>query len=496
MRTELGQAAVDVLLLLAGFGVLNAFGLVRPTFRGVAGATGLAFLTGLSAVMLIGIVLLVLGSAFRLPLFVGVSLVVAAAGLLARREWFRSIRRPTISLAQLRSDFRAADVQVKLAVFALVGFAIYAAFGFAVAGVKPMTEWDAWSLWARKGIALFYNGSLPLEMFTRSVYVFQHPDYPLLLPLFESVQYRAMGGLNTWAIHAQFWLFLVAFVWSLLYLGHRRGAFVAWTPIAIAVGVVPGVYGQLLTGYADLPMALLLALGVLMLAEWLRTDERGILALAVLFLAAAANVKNEGLVASAITMVVAGAILVFTRRWSRLKVFAVGGAGYLAGVLPWRLWVAAHHIYHDVPLLKGIEPSYLAGRLDRVWPSVKAMYAQLIDQSTWIYIVPFAAAIVIASFLAGRRREQAVFFFVTGVGFFLAFVWTSWVAAVDPLNVFLSQSAYRIVASIAAISLAAVLDLSAPIPGEASDLRSRLLAPKAEDAQEEAREHRLEPAGD
>src|SRR4029079_2667147 len=132
MRTELGQAAVDVLLLLAGFGVLNAFGLVRPTFRGVAGATGLAFLTGLSAVMLIGIVLLVLGSAFRLPLFVGVSLVVAAAGLLARREWFRSIRRPTISLAQLRSVFRAAEVQVKLAVFALVGFAVYAAFGFAV----------------------------------------------------------------------------------------------------------------------------------------------------------------------------------------------------------------------------------------------------------------------------------------------------------------------------------------------------------------------------
>src|SRR5690348_2626473 len=107
MRTELGQAAVDVLLLLAGFGVLNAFGLVRPTFRGIIGATGLAFLSGLSAVMLIGIVLLVLGSAFRLPLFAGVALGVAAAGLLARRGSLRSIRRPALGLRQLRSDFRA-----------------------------------------------------------------------------------------------------------------------------------------------------------------------------------------------------------------------------------------------------------------------------------------------------------------------------------------------------------------------------------------------------
>jgi hypothetical protein len=176
-------------------------------------------------------------------------------------------------------------------------------------------------------------------------------------------------------------------------------------------------------------------------------------------------------------MVVAGGIFVFTRRWSRLRVFALGGGGYLAGVLPWRIWVAAHHVYHDVPLRKGLTPSYLADRFDRVWPSVKAMYAQLNDQSNWIYIVPFAAALVIASFVAGRRREQAVFFFATGVGFFLAFVWTAWVAAVNPLNVFLSQSAYRIVASIAAISLAAVLDLSAPTAvdeNQSKEVRTRL----------------------
>jgi hypothetical protein len=462
MRTELGPAAADILLLLAGFGVLNATGLIRPTLREFVAATGLAFLTGLSVVMLIGIIFLCLGSSFRLPIFVIVSLGVAIAGLLARRDWLRSVRRPALRPKPLGAEFRRGSLQVKLAIAALIGFAIYAAYGFAAAGVKPMTEWDAWSLWARKGAAIFYYGSLPMEMFTRSVYVFQHPDYPLLLPLFESVQFRAMGGLNTWAVHAQFWLLLVTFVWALVYLGLRRGAFSTWTPIAVAVGVAPGVYGQLMTAYADLPLALLLALGVLLLAEWLRTGEGSVLVIAILFLAAAANTKNEGLVASAVTLAVAGGIFVFTRRWSRLRIFSLGVLGYLVGVLPWRIWVSAHGVYHDVPLLKGVTPSYLADRLDRVWPSVQSMYAQLIDQTSWVYIVPLATALAIASFVSGRRREQAVFFFATAVVFFAAVIWTLWVAAVDPLATLLSQSSYRIVASIAAISLAAVLELSAP----------------------------------
>jgi hypothetical protein len=463
MRAEIGPAAADVLFLLAGFGVLNAVGLIRPTLRELIAATGLAFLAGLSVVMLIGIVLLCLGSSFRLPIFVVVSLGVAVAGLLARRDWLQSLRRPALRPPLLMTEFRRASLQVKLATGALIGFAVYAAYGFAAAGVKPMTEWDAWSLWARKGVAIFYYGSLPVDMFTRSVYTFQHPDYPLLLPLFESVQFRAMGGLNTWAVHAQFWLLLVTFVWALVYLGLRRGAFLTWTPIAVAVGVAPGVYGQLMTAYADLPLALLLTLGVLLLAEWLRTGEGSVLAIAILFLAAAANTKNEGLVASAVALAVAGGIVVFTRRWSRLRFFGLGVLGYLVGVLPWRIWVSAHGVYHDVPVLKGLTPSYLADRLDRVWPSVQAMYAQVIDQTSWLYIVPLAAALAIASFVSGRRREQAVFFFATAVIFFAAVVWTFWVATVDPLSVFLSQSAYRLVASIAAISLAAVLELSAPL---------------------------------
>jgi hypothetical protein len=462
MRAELGPAAADVLFLLAGFGVLNAVGLLRPKAVDLFAAAGLAFLAGVSIVMLTGILVLCLGLSFRLPAFVIVSLVIAAAGLLARREWLGMFHRPRLSAAGLGDRLRRAGFQAWLAAATLLGFAVYAGYGFAAAGVKPLTEWDSWSLWGRKATALFYDGSLPVDMFTRTIYAFQHPDYPLLIPLYESVQFRAMGGLNTWAVHAQFWLLLVTFVWALVYLGHRRGALLTWLPIAVAVAVAPGVYGQLMTAYADIPMALFLALGVLLLAEWLRTSAGAVLALGCLFLAAAANTKNEGLVASLIALAVAGAIFVFTRRWARLRILGLGTLGYLAGVLPWRIWVSAHNVYDDIPIGKGLSPSYLADRWNRVWPSITALYQQLIDQVTWMYVLPLGAALAIAWFVAGRRREQSVFFFATGVLFFLALVWTYWVATVEPLSLFLSTSAYRLVAAIAAIALAAVLELSAP----------------------------------
>jgi hypothetical protein len=394
--------------------------------------------------------------------FVAVCLLVGVLGLGVRREWLRSLRRTRPDYSTAARDLRSVSLQVWLAIVAIAGFAVYAGYGFAAAGVKPLSEWDSWSIWGRKATALFYDGSLPVHMFTSPIYAFMHPDYPILVPTFESIQFRAMGGLNTQPLHAQFWLLLVTFVWSVLYLGARRGALLTWTPIAVAIGIAPGVYGQLMTAYADIPMAIFLALGVLLLAEWLRTFDGRVLALATLFLAASANTKNEGLLVAVIAFVVAGGVLAATRRTDRIRLLALGALGFLAGILPWRLWVAAHHLQGEIPFGKAFSLSYLADRSDRFWPSVTALYEQLIDQTTWLYIVPLAAALVVASFAARRRRETAAFFFGTGVLFFIGLVWVYWVSSVEPLKIFLATSAYRVVAAIMAISLAALLEFTAP----------------------------------
>jgi hypothetical protein len=466
VRANFGPVAADALFVLAGFGVLNAIGFLRNSLLDVLAAVGLAFLAGVSFVTVVAVGLLTLGVPFRLPTFVALSLASATLGLLVRREWLGALRARRSAIPDLKSMLRRANPQAWIACVTVVAFAAYAVVGAFMARVRPLIEWDSWSIWGRKGEMLFYSGSLPVEFFTSSAYAFMHPDYPMLVPVFESIQFRAMGTTDTQAIHWQFWLLLVAFVWAIIYLGLRRGTLLEWLPLAIAVSIVPAVYSQLLTAYADIPMALFLALGVLMLGEWLTTRDGKLLALSVLFLAASANTKNEGLMAAVVALVVAGAVMVAGRRRSDLTTLGLGAAAFVVGILPWRVWIAAHGIQGDIPVLKGLNPSYLADRADRVWPSVKSLYMQVIDQTQWLYIVPLGAALALACLLVGRRRSIASFYLATGLIAFGALVWVYWISPTEPLSYYLATSAYRVVAVLAAIAFAALLQLASPASGD------------------------------
>jgi hypothetical protein len=253
---------------------------------------------------------------------------------------------------------------------------------------------------------------------------------------------------------------MVAFVLAVLYLGFRRGTLLEWLPLAVGVSIVPAVYGQLLTAYADVPMALFLALGVLLLGEWLATRNRSILALAALFLVASANTKNEGLMVAVVAFVVAGVVTVFTTTRRDLRPLAFAAAGFVAGILPWRIWIAAHGIHSDIPVLKGLEPSYLSDRADRIWPSVKSLYAQLIDQNAWLYVIPVGAVLALVCLFVRRRRAIAAFYLATGLIGFGALVWVYWISPTEPLSFFLATSAYRVVAVLAAVAFAALLQLA------------------------------------
>jgi hypothetical protein len=290
-----------------------------------------------------------------------------------------------------------------------------------------------------------------------------HADYPLLVPVFESIQFRAMGTIDTRAIHLQFWLLLVAFVWAILYLGFRRGTLSVWLPIVSAVSIAPAVQEQMLTAYADIPMALLLALGVLLLGEWLATRDGRMLILAVVFLAGCANTKNEGLMAAVVALVVAAILLVIGHRRSDLRAFGIGAAAFVAAILPWRAWISVHEIQGDISILNGLDPSYLAGRADRLWPSVTALYMQLIDQTSWLYVIPFGTALALVCLLSRRQRAIATFYLTVGVIAFTALIWVYWISPTEPLGVFLATSTYRVVAVLAAIAFAALLQLSSSV---------------------------------
>ena len=470
MRVDLGPAAADVLFVLAGLGVVNAVGFLRSSLLDVFAAIGLAFLAGVCFVMTVAIALLTIGVPFRLPAFIALSLATAVVGLLSRRGWLAMFRhRPALQIS--RSAIRSTKLQTWIATLAIAGFGAYAVAGTLDARVQPLNAWDAWSIWTRKAEVLFFSGSLPTDFFASPAYAFMHPDYPILLPVYEAVQFRAMGTIDTQAIHVQLWLLLVAFVWAIVYLGLRRGTVLEWLPLALAASIAPAVYGQLFTAYADIPMALLLALGVLLLGEWLLTRDGRMLALSVLLLVGSANTKNEGLMAAVVALAVAAAVTAVGSTRASLRPLALAAVAFVAGILPWRVWIATKGIHGDIRLGKGLDPSYLAAHAGRVWPSVQSLYGQLIEQTSWLYIVPFGAAIALVCLFIRQRRSLAAFYLATGLLAFVALVWIYWISPTVPLDFFLATSSYRVVSVVTAIAFATLLQVAPPAvpPADAPD---------------------------
>jgi hypothetical protein len=460
MRADLGPVGADVLFLLAGYGVLNAIGFLRTTAADWLAAVGLSFLAGVIWVSLLAIALLTAGIPLTLTTFVLLSAGTAAAGLSLRRDWLR-MARPRPTLRGLRQRARSLPWYAWIGCVTLAALVAYAVSGGFMASVRPLRDWDAWSIWSRKAEMLFHTGRLTTDFFASSAYTFMHPDYPLLVPVFESIEYRAMGTVDTRAIHLQFWLLLIAFVLAILYLGLRRGTLLEWLPLAVVVAITPSVVAQVFTAYADIPLALFLAVGVLLLGEWLVRHDPKNLAVSVLFLAGTASTKNEGLVAALIVLFVAAIVTLAGAGRRDKRQFLIAGAAFAVAILPWRIWLSAEGIHGDISPRKGVDPSYLSHRTGRIWPSVEYLYGQL-EKGGWLYAVPIAVSIALVCLLIRGRRAIAAFYLASGALVFVALVWVYWTSPTAPIGAFLAQSGHRVVAILAALSFAAILQL--PIP--------------------------------
>jgi 4-amino-4-deoxy-L-arabinose transferase-like glycosyltransferase len=344
-------------------------------------------------------------------------------------------------------------------VLALGAFALVAVIGLLMVGVKGVDDYDAWNLWTRKAILLFYDGGLPLDVFSGRAYATTHPDYPMLLPVLEALHLRSTGRFEPWSIHIALWLLLAGFVWAMAFLASRVTRPIVWALLPAAAALIS--VRELLTGLADVPLAFLLCLAVLALALWLEGERRSDLALAALFLAGAAGMKNEGLLGALLALAMTVAVVAVRRRWRALVPLGVAAAAMLAvAVAPWRLWLSAHDLKGDIPIGKGLDPSFLfsAARWDRVWPSVEAVHGQLIAQSSASIFVPLALALVVLR-LRGRDRSPVAGFYL-GIGLLYAasLVWAYWVSPLD-LAFHIEKSVSRIYVGVAFIAVAATVHL-------------------------------------
>jgi hypothetical protein len=457
MRTAVAPILLAGLFVAAGLGVLHAIRpfALRPLRRSLlelVAAVGLAYLTGISVLLLIAIALVVAGVGLTLPSFTALALGVAAAGLLIGMRRSRDRR----VLASASPTPARADRIVLVGSVVLFGaFALAALTQYTSA---PLNDWDAWTIWTRKAIALFSFGTLEPAFWSAKPYVFMHQDYPILLPMLEMLHFRAIGRIDIQSVHVELWFLLVAFPWAFGYLASRTGRAVIWAPIALGAVAAPAVLTTMIGGLADVPVLIFTACGVLALGMWLDRGDRFDLAVATILLAGAASIKNEGLVSAVVALAVAAIVLASRRPRRGLGELGAAAGCWLLAILPWQAWAAHAQVPKDVRLGDALNPAYMADHADRIWPAVSALHDQLLDESRWSYFVPLAILTAVVAIVARRASRAATFYLGTGAGIFAALVLVYW-ASRYPLTWYLSSSAYRVVGGSGAVSMAALIHL-------------------------------------
>ena len=491
MRSVLGPVFLAGLFAVAGLGVLHAirpFAVrpLRPALLNAVAALGLAYLLGIATVLPAAIALLVFGVALSLPAFTVLALGIAAVGI-AVGVVRRADAPPPREVVPLALPTRVDRVFVLGAAALLLGFALLVLPLYTSAAT---VEWDAWSIWTRKAVALFELNTLVPAFWTAKPYAFMHQDYPILLPLLENLHFKAIGRIDTQSVHVQFWLLLVAFPWAMGYLVARAGRAAVWAPVVLGAAAAPAIATVIIGGLADVPVALFVGCGVLALGMWVDTRDRSFLAIATVLLAGAASIKNEGLLAAGVALLMAAVVSVPERPRRSLRDLGVAVAVFALAVAPWQVWAASAGVPKDVNAAEGLNPIYLARHLDRVWPSVQSLQAQILDQARWSWFVPFAIVVIVMALVVRRATRAAAFYALTGGGFFLALVWAYW-ASPHPLALYLAQSAFRVVDGLAAVAMASLAHLGPRIAGmvpfagapvEPADREVAALEPGAEPA--------------
>jgi len=320
--------------------------------------------------------------------------------------------------------------------------------------VAPLNRYDAWAIWALKGHALYAFGWADPVVFAGTSYRFANLDYPLLLPSLEAIDFRTMGAFDTRLLHVQFLLFLVAAALALVaLLRDVVPPLLLWSSV-LALAIAPAVFDQLLTAYADLPLALVFGVGVAAAGRWSSTNERWTLAVATLCFGGALLTKNEG--SLVVLAVFLGLLLIARRRWRAL---ALAAAVDVALVVPWRIYTTIHHV-HDInySLLDSFDYGHIHGRAGVGPIAFRTLGEQMIDPGQWGLLVPISAAIVVIALATGPRKLPL-----------FAVVWTlvswlglSWIYVVShyEYSYYLDSTKERVVASIV-VGLAALTPLIA-----------------------------------
>ena len=327
-------------------------------------------------------------------------------------------------------------------------------------------EWDGWVVWATKAKILYgIPGDAPAVL-EQSHY--PPPSYPIGLPALEATTMRAVGHFDNVLLDVQLLALVVSALLGLWVLLRTVAGPLLISLALLAPMASPQVTYQLTTNYADVPLAFLMALGVVAGATWLADEQRSrsqLVCFAV-FLGAAAWLKNEGLVfaaAAVVALVVATLVSRIGRRDALLA-----GAGVLVLALPWRAYALANHLpTQDYDLRNLVDLAFLRDHADRVLPTAEELLQEMNARGAWGASLAVVVLGIAAALLTSRRIVGV--YAATWLGLsFIGLVATYWIAT-HSLENDLENSSYRTIMTLLITGLCLVPVLLQPQFDDAAD---------------------------
>jgi len=424
---------------------------------------GVALLVGASTVGVVLCGLAVAGLRIDLTVFGVVAVLLVALGVAA-----------AFALPPATRDRVAPASSGRLSSATPLGSVVAAAAGAAVVAVGVLllasafrsspTLDDVWGFWLPKGIALGRLGLDPGLFLPGGAYQpFDHLDYPLWWSIVLGLSARLTGSLDLRIVDVELGVLVVAMLAAAArLLASRIRPAVLW-PCLLLISVSPELHRQVLGGGADLALAVYLALFVLCGALWLAEGGLFELALAVVFGAAAVQIKTEG--APQLLLFAAVLSLAGWKVGRRRQLGLWGGVALaFASALPFLAWRQDHGLRNDISLRHALDPSFLAGRTERVAPAARALGHQLVNPHDWFLVVPAVLLLGVIGALRHRRMLWLAPAALVGVGYAF-WIWANWGDTMN-LRFRLETSAYRIVdATVLAAAFAVPFLVDRLLPG-------------------------------
>lgn len=410
-RAIAGLFAFNLAILTAGAGVLWGIRGWR-SWIDVVRLCGVAYLIGVSTLMILLTLEIVLGVPITALTFAADLLVLVVAGLMVGR--IRGHEAPSLRQMVLR----VPGLSLFAALFA-AGIVLYLESLFRVARLGSIVrEWDSWSFWIPKAEAIYWSERLDPELLSRLP---QLPSYPPGLSALYAGVFHAMGSPDSATLHLQHWFLAVGFVAAVAGLLARRVHQAILFPILLLVLVAPSLVERMTAAYGDIPVAYQIALAALLVALWLDGRHSWHLVAAVPLLGGAMLTKREGIL-FAVCVLLAAFVASWRDRRTRWRWLALAGLAALALTLPWRIWFTVQGLPSDGP-----DAGYLGAfsHTERVGPSLKLVVATLVDGDLWPAVAGIAIAAIVLAALNGEWR-MPVFASVYLAAVIAASTWAIW----------------------------------------------------------------------